>query len=129
MKATSARFMKGQTVYAISTNFCSDDDRKICFGIVHKRIVDACGKKQVTFFNRGNDEVFGRSIRFREDEIINSKMWFASNMVFENPESAFEELKRYKEMCRKNYDYRIHEEVLSDDMDIRATAKTIIKNA
>ena len=66
---TAKRFTKGQTVFYASTNLgrVGEGDRdhnfhSVQLGAVIERQVDACGAKQVTFFNRGNnDSVFGRS--------------------------------------------------------------------
>lgn len=74
---TAKRFTKGQTVFYASTNFSrvGDGDRAHDFhgvqiGLVIERQVDACGAKQVTFFNRGeNDSIFGRSHLANNPEI------------------------------------------------------------
>lgn len=63
---TAKRFTNGQTVFYASTYFgcVGKGDRyhdNVRLGVVIERQVDACGVKQITFFNRGNnDSVFGR---------------------------------------------------------------------
>ena len=53
------RFKKGQTVYKSSLNH-SEHDKILMFAVV-ERVVDSCGKKRVTFYDRGNDFIFGKS--------------------------------------------------------------------
>jgi hypothetical protein len=59
-----AHFKKGQRVYYFS-NRCSEvylpsEKRSILVTCIIERIVDACGVKQMTFEDHGNDDVFGR---------------------------------------------------------------------
>jgi hypothetical protein len=73
---TKSRFQKGQTVYLACHNFasihptpedyrkahgCEEPPKDIAFGVVVSRVVDACGQKQVTFYDHGNDSIYGRS--------------------------------------------------------------------
>lgn len=65
---TNKRFSKNQIVYQASDRFSSKDYRRpdgryvtVIICRVIERVVDACGNKQVTFYNRGNDSIFGRS--------------------------------------------------------------------
>ena len=68
-----ATFKKHQTVYFASTNFCRKQNRPPVrvngvwtsddteYYAVVERVVDACGARQMTFFDRnGMDSVFGR---------------------------------------------------------------------
>jgi hypothetical protein len=58
-----ARFKKGQTVYYASLNFGSYDRGVTRIAVVIGRVVDSCGMKRLTFVDRGNDSVYGRSTR------------------------------------------------------------------
>lgn len=64
---STKRFAKGQVVYYASANFSRNAAPREgvvdpSLGVVIERVVDACGTKQITFFNRGGlDCVFGRS--------------------------------------------------------------------
>ena len=60
-KKTPARFTKGQTVYQISYRFTENMDKRLAFVVCVSRIVDSCGAKRVTFYDRGNDGVYRRS--------------------------------------------------------------------
>lgn len=55
------RFTKGQTIFSVCTRFCADYENNNQFIAVVERVVDACGAKQVTFFDRGKDSIYGRS--------------------------------------------------------------------
>ena len=65
---TTKRFTKGQTVYYATADFAAvgRGDREhgfadVYLGVVIERQVDACGAKNITFFDRGgNDSTFGR---------------------------------------------------------------------
>jgi hypothetical protein len=68
MTKVAKRFQKGQTVFYASTNFGSVakgqiEDRIVYvqLGAVIARTVDACGAKQMSFFDRGADGIFGRT--------------------------------------------------------------------
>ncbi len=68
MAKTAKRFAKGQTVFMACTNFSSvakgEIDGAIVYvqlGAVIARTVDACGAKQMSFFDRGADGIFGRT--------------------------------------------------------------------
>ncbi len=88
MAKITKRFTKGQTVFVATLNFfeIASGEWKGHIEIVHAgavitRTVDACGAKQVTFENHGNDGVFGRS------------MYANSDQLFNTAEEAFEYLK------------------------------------
>ena len=87
----AGKFKKGQIVYQASLFTCSlGADRKSLYGInggiVIARLVDACGKKQVTFYDRGNDSVFKRT-KYLEGPYADG------NLIFATAAEAFEALK------------------------------------
>ena len=57
------RFTKGQIVYQVCSRLTSNG--KVDIAAVVERQVDACGEKQMTFYDRGGhgDFVFGRQLR------------------------------------------------------------------
>jgi len=90
-----SRFVKGQIVYSVCTRFSTfgqyairnasgkflgwtdgpktRDGHAIKIAVVIERQVDACGAKQVTFYDRGNnDSVFGRMERADIPTIFNT---------------------------------------------------------
>jgi hypothetical protein len=113
MKKT-ARFSKGQTVFQATTLLCSDNQKGIAFSAVIERIVDACGQKKLTFFNRSErcDSIFGRSKHPEQQQL------------FSDAESAFRYLEEQaikdaacaadKHWVRIK-DYRVASEIFSDD--------------
>lgn len=59
-----AQFKKGQKVYLVSTH-CAEvyrPGRRLSINItcILERTVDACGAKQMTFEDHGNDSIFGK---------------------------------------------------------------------
>ncbi len=60
-----AQFKKGQTVYQACGHFASKGNDYTM--AVIERVVDGCGKKVLTFLERGEDEVFGKSARASSD--------------------------------------------------------------
>lgn len=54
------KFKKGQTVYQACTHF-AENATSVEYRVV-SRVVDACGKKQVTFEDHGHDSVFRRRL-------------------------------------------------------------------
>jgi hypothetical protein len=89
MNKTSRRFTKGQTIFYASTYFrCPGrgdrDHADVYLGAVIERQVDACGAKQVTFFDRaGFDGVFCRSDRAEAE------------YFFATPDEAFQYLRNH----------------------------------
>ncbi len=98
MAKVTKRFAKGQTVFFACLDMfeVASGERNGRLEIVHAgavitRTVDACGAKQVTFEDHGNDSTFGRS------------MYANSDQLFNTAEEAFEYLKnsRYVEVIAK----------------------------
>jgi hypothetical protein len=85
---SKAKFSKGQTVFYACTGFASvavGKDNTIELRVI-ARIVDACGLKQVTFVDRGNDGIYGRKFSFGP----------YSKQVFATAEEAFSYLESHK---------------------------------
>lgn len=101
-----SRFQKGQIVYSASVNFSTygqhamrdangkfqgwaagpktREGREITIGAVIERQIDACGKKQISFYDRGdNDFVFGR------------RMSADTPRLFTTADEAFEYVKQH----------------------------------
>lgn len=60
------RFQKGQLIYKATNNFQTYDGVGIApirMGAVIERQVDACGAKQITFYDRGMDSIYSRKDR------------------------------------------------------------------
>ena len=82
------RLKKGQKVYRACTHFGSIriNELDITIMTVIERTVDACGKKQMTFYDNGFDVVFGKSILLK----------YATE-YFDTREEAYDFLQGYKE--------------------------------
>lgn len=66
------RFKKGQAIYQICPSFCalpvsSNPPYADFCALVIERVVDACGARYVTFYDRGNDYVFHRRLSAASD--------------------------------------------------------------
>jgi len=98
------RFKKGQKVYSaethLATRYGKGDEKDIHIMTVVERTVDACGNKQMTFYNAGNDFIFGK------------KVCAPFNKFFETRELAYEYLNKFKQEkqhFRANYEIMIGE--------------------
>ena len=90
---TASRFKKGQIVYQVCLNVTTrieSGGTAAQLGMVIARQIDACGKVQMTFVDRGSDYTFGR--RFS----VNTKR------VWATPEQAFAMLHRHKDSVDLN---------------------------
>ena len=89
----NTQFKKGQVVFQACSNFAvvgvgakngNKYTPEVRIGIVLERELDACGKQQVSFVNRGgNNFVFGRTYRFS---------WGSSDGIFATAAKAFSAL-------------------------------------
>lgn len=91
---TKGRFSKGQRVFYAATSFGSLYDRKHNTSVeiltVIERTADACGKKQMTFEDHGNDSVYGRTA------------YAPFNSYFETREDAYKHLETIEDYTRKD---------------------------
>ena len=100
----TSKFTKGQKVYYASMNVSRiyrNDGNDIYLCMVIERTVDACGQKQMTFEDDGNDFVFGKMVKLQ---------W--SQEYFTTPAEAF----AYINLCASNLKgvCVVHPEIMSD---------------
>lgn len=99
-----SKFTKNQTVYYASTRFATTANE--CFLAVVERVVDACGKKQITFFNRNNmDFVFGRRATMAFPIFATAEDAFAYLESFVAERAKWNAVEKYTILARVRPDY------------------------
>lgn len=104
------RFNKGQTVYQACSHF-AENETQVEMRVI-SRTIDACGAKQATFEDHGNDSVYGRQVSFS---------W--ANHIFGTAEEAFAYLAAYGNKYM-GLDVVINPVVLSDRDALSTTIAT-----
>jgi len=99
-----SQFKKGQEVFQACLNYAAKG--QLSEIRVVSRIVDSCGKKQMTFVEHGKDGVYGKTKYTTVDGI------FAT--VFATPDAAFEFIAAYTEARKDAFTWIVVNEVHDD---------------
>lgn len=107
-------FKKNQTVYVAKPSFAHRYEAHRTVEtqmVVVSRVVDSCGKKQMSFFDGGNDHIYGRRV------LADASGSFYN--VFSTPEEAFAALEGFKAQSEsRGIKVTISADVLPDSASI-----------